>query len=198
MWNLRLGAVYGPDRRPCPLWPLVELFSEDVENKIAELLAPQPRLPTPQYSLQLKHPYPKYVPWPPILHLRSQFQDTVNRFIDNYWDSPQLAAYRRRYPSNPPMVFVDWDDKGRATIDLSRALDSDEDDSEADDSDDEHMSDDSDDDDFCEVCDGVCANVTWYIHPHSYHPQGRNLYSACPACIQLHSISGVVLYTGWD
>ena len=44
-----------------------------------------------------------------------------------------------------PMVFVDWDDKGRATIDLSRALDSDEDDS--DDSDDEHMSDDSDDSD---------------------------------------------------
>ena len=161
MWNLRLGAVYGPDRRPCPLWPLVELFSEDVDRKIADLLAPQPRLPTPQYSLQLKHPYPKYVPWPPILHLRSQFQDTVNRFIDNYWDSPQLAAYRLRYPRNPPMVFVDWDDKGHATIDLSRDLDSDSDDDSdddsiieladdsddelADDSDDEHMSDDSDD-----------------------------------------------------
>ena len=143
-WNLRLGAVYGPDRRPCPLWPLVELFSEDVENKIAELLAPQPRLPTPQYSMQLKHPYPKYVPWPPILHPRSQWQDAVNRFIDKHFDSPQLAAYRLRYPHNPPMVFVDWDDKSRATIDLSRALDSDEDDSD-DDSDDEHMSDDSDD-----------------------------------------------------
>ena len=116
MWNLRLGAVYGPDRRPCPLWPLVELFSEDVENKIAELLAPQPRLPTPQYRMQLKHPYPKYVPWPPILHPCSQWQDAVNRFINNYWDSPQLAAYRLRYPHNPPMVFVDWDDKGRLKI----------------------------------------------------------------------------------
>ena len=112
---------------------------------------------------------------------------------------------------------VDWDDKGHATINLSRALDSDEDDSEADDSDDEHMSDDSDDDSiieladdsdddshsepnsFCEVCDEMCTNVTWYIHPHSYHPQGRNLYSACPECAERHSISGVVgLYTGWD
>ena len=144
MWNLRLGAVYGPDRRPCPLWPLVELFSEDVENKIAELLAPQPRLPTPQYYNQIKHHFNRPYCWRTP---RSQWSDAVKRFIDNYWDSPQLAAYRRRYPSNPPMVFVDWDDKGRATIDLSRALDSDEDDSEADDSDDEHMSDDSDDSD---------------------------------------------------
>ena len=50
------------------------------------------------------------------------------------------------------MVFVDWDNKGRATIDLSRALDSDSDDDSiielADDSDDEHMSDDSDDDSY--------------------------------------------------
>ena len=103
------------------------------------------------------------------------------------------------------MVFVDWDDKGRATIDLSRALETR---ALEMDSDDEHMSDDSDDDSiieladdsdddshsepnsFCEVCDEMCTNVTWYIHPHSYHPQGRNLYSACPACIQLHSITG--------
>ena len=190
MWNLRLGAVYGPDRRPCPLWPLVELFSEDVENKIAELLAPQPRLPTPQYYNQIKPVDIKHRRWrcPP----HSQWRDAVSRFIDNYFDSQHADIHV------PQMVFVDWDDKGRATIDLSRALDSDEDDSEADDSDDEHMSDDSDDDSypdsethaFCEVCDGVCANVTWYIHPHSYHPQGRNLYSACPACIQLHSITG--------
>ena len=90
-----------------------------------------------------------------------------------------------------------------ATIDLSRAYEPDSD--EADDSDDEadDSDDDSDDDSypdsethaFCEVCDGVCANVTWYIHPHSYHPQGRNLYSACPECVERHSISGVVLYT---
>ena len=148
-WNLRLGAVYGPDRRPCPLWPLVELFPEDVDRKIADLLAPQPRLPTPQYSMQLKHPYPKYVPWPPILHPRSQWQDAVNRFIDKHFDSPQLAAYRLRYPHNPPMVFVDWDDKSRATIDLSRALETDSDDSddEADDSDDEAEADDSVSDD---------------------------------------------------
>ena len=86
---------------------------------------------------------------PAILHPRSQWQDAVNRFIDNYWDSPQLAAYRRRYPSNPPMVFVDWDDKGHATIDLSRALETDSDDSddEADDSDDEAEADDSVSDD---------------------------------------------------
>ena len=51
-WNLRLGAVYGPDRRPCPLWPLV-VFPDDVDRKIAELLKPQPRLPTPQYFAQL-------------------------------------------------------------------------------------------------------------------------------------------------
>ena len=72
-----------------------------------------------------------------------------------------------------------------ATIDLSRAYEPDSD--EADDSDDEadDSDDDSDDDSypdsethaFCEVCDGVCANVTWYIYPHSYHPQGRNLFS---------------------
>ena len=64
-----------------------------------------------------------------------------------------------------------------ATIDLSRAYEPDSD--EADDSDDEadDSDDDSDDDSypdsethaFCEVCDGVCANVTWYIYPHSYH-----------------------------
>ena len=66
----------------------------------------------------------------------------MKRFIDNYWDSPQLAAYRLRYPRNPPMVFVDWDDKGRATIDLSRALETR---ALEMDSDDEHMSDDSDD-----------------------------------------------------
>ena len=47
------------------------------------------------------------------------------------------------------MVFVDWDDKGHATIDLSRALETDSDDSddEADDSDDEAEADDSVSDD---------------------------------------------------
>ena len=130
-WNLRLGAVYGPDRRPCPLWPLVELFSEDLENKIAGMLAPQPRLPTPQYYLQLKyspcdHPYPR----------RSQFLDAVNRFIDNYWD--EVKGLSRAVP----MVFVDWDEQGSATIDLSRALvetgsDDDSDDEADSDSDDE-------------------------------------------------------------
>ena len=139
-WNLRLGAVYGPDRRPCPLWPLVELFPEDVDRKIADLLAPQPRLPTPQYYSQIKHHFSRSCQW----------QDAVDRFIYSYWDSPHHplpAWYRLRYPRTPWIspVFVDWDDKGRATIDLLQALDSDEDDS--DDSDDEHMSDDSDDSD---------------------------------------------------
>ena len=138
MWNLRLGAVYGPDRRPCPLWPLVELFSEDVENKIAELLAPQPRLPTPQYYNQIKPVDIKHRRWrcPP----HSQWRDAVNRFINNYWDSGvPLRPFATRYA---PMVFVDWDDKGRATIDLSRALETR---ALEMDSDDEHMSDDSDD-----------------------------------------------------
>ena len=140
MWNLRLGAVYGPDRRPCPLWPLV-VFPEDVDRKIADLLAPQPRLPTPQHYRQIKHPM--FLPRKSRLH--SQWRDAVNRFINNYWDSGvPLRPFATRYA---PMVFVDWDDKGCATIDLSRALapwpgrtvatlmDSD-------DSDDEHMSDD--------------------------------------------------------
>ena len=140
MWNLRLGAVYGPDRRPCPLWPLV-IFPEDVDRKIAELLAPQPRLPTPQYYHQIKPVDIKHRRWrcPP----HSQWRDAVNRFINNYWDSGvPLRPFATRYA---PMVFVDWDDKGRATIDLSRALAALEMDS--DDSDDEHMSDDSDDSD---------------------------------------------------
>ena len=151
MYNLRLGAVYGPDRRPCPLWPLV-VFPEDVDRKIAELLAPQPRLPTPQYYNQIKHHFNRPYCW---RSPRSQWSDAVSRFIDNYWDSGLLAAYRLLYPRNPSMVFVDWDDKGRATIDLSRALDSD---NEADDSDDDsdddsiiELADDSDDDSIIEL-----------------------------------------------
>ena len=108
-WNLRLGAVYGPDRRPCPLWPLVELFSEDVENKIAELLAPQPRLPTPQYFAQLN-----FAPrlngcirrggrWIYVGDNRppsSQWWDAVHRFLN-------VGLYLGKRAN-----FVDWDNKG--------------------------------------------------------------------------------------
>ena len=70
----------------------------------------------------------------------------MSRFIDNYWDSRLLAGcLLRNNLRNPPMVFVDWDDKGRATIDLSRALETRALEMDSEDSDDEHMSDDSDD-----------------------------------------------------
>ena len=131
-WNLRWGAVYGPDRRPCPLWPLV-VFPDDVDRKIAELLAPQPRLPTPQYFAQLNFspPHKSWIrrggQWYPLRHQAtrssSQWLDAVNRFIFN-GAMRDLAVY--------PSVceFVDWDKKGSATI----ALDLDDSDNEADDS----------------------------------------------------------------
>ena len=119
--------VYGPDRRPEALWPVVDLFPSDLERKIADMLAPRPRLPTPKSSLQLMR-HPIYRPG----H-GNQFLDAVRRFIDSYLDEVDGTYW------NPhrDVVFVDWDAQGRATFDLSRVPDSDDDsdDSDADDAD---------------------------------------------------------------
>lgn len=45
---------------------------------------------------------------------------------------------------------------------------------------------------LCEVCDRhfSLSHIAIFITPHSHHPEGRNLYSACESCISEHGIVG--------
>ena len=79
--NMRL-PVYGLDRkkpnRPCLLWPLAGRqmndfagnLPDDVQRKIASMLATRPRLPTPEYNLQVSYCR---------VRRGSQFLDAVSR-----------------------------------------------------------------------------------------------------------------------
>ena len=120
--------------------------------KLAELLKPQPRLPTPQYFAQLNFSPPhkswirRFGQWYPLrpdqaacTRPSSQWLDAVNRFIFN-------GVMRDLVVHKYSTEFVDWDNKGCATIALEADDDSDD---EAGDSDNE--ADDSDSDDDSEV-----------------------------------------------